>query len=281
MGMSKKIVIKHILVALDTSRHSLAALEAAASLAKSLEAELQGIFVEDIKWFNLGQISLSYEISDLTGTIKRLDDEEIERQVRAQSARLQKLMDTIGKRGNLKYTFRSVRGGVEKELLTATESADLITIGRVGWSHKKLSELGRTAKIIIEETDKPVLILQHGWHIGNTTVVIYDGTESGERALIVAEQLAFKQNNKLMVILSTSKSEEEGKLKEAVYGILHKSAVQVQMQMMKADKITTLKRIVKNEKGGLLIVPKHHELFGEKNLEELLSRIPCPLLLFN
>jgi hypothetical protein len=229
----------------------------------------------------LGQFSLSYEISDLTGTIKRLDDEEIERQVRAQSARLQKLMDTIGKRGNLKYTFRSVRGGVEKELLTATESADLITIGRIGWSHKKLSELGRTAKTIIEETNKPVLILQQGWHIGNTTVVIYDGTESGERALIIAEQLALKQNNKLKVILDPGKGEEEGELKEAVYRILLETTVKVQMQIMETDDIETLKRIIKSDKGGLLIVPKHHELFGEANLEQILTNIPCPLLLFN
>jgi len=40
--------IRRILVALDASRYSLAALEAAIELAAGLEAELQGIFVEDV-----------------------------------------------------------------------------------------------------------------------------------------------------------------------------------------------------------------------------------------
>ncbi len=43
--------IRRILVALDASPHSQAALEAASDLADALKAELVGIFVEDVNLF--------------------------------------------------------------------------------------------------------------------------------------------------------------------------------------------------------------------------------------
>ena len=47
----KNARIRHIAVALDCSPHSRASLGAAAELARLLNAELTGIFVEDIKQF--------------------------------------------------------------------------------------------------------------------------------------------------------------------------------------------------------------------------------------
>ncbi|MBK7177644.1 MAG: universal stress protein [Chloroflexi bacterium] len=54
--------IQRILVALDASPHSLAALEAAIDLAERLDAELQGLFVEDINLLRLAQLPFAREL---------------------------------------------------------------------------------------------------------------------------------------------------------------------------------------------------------------------------
>ena len=48
MNPNVDVAIRRILVAIDGSSHSLAALDAAADLASRLRAELSGLFVEDI-----------------------------------------------------------------------------------------------------------------------------------------------------------------------------------------------------------------------------------------
>ncbi|MGB7837261.1 MAG: universal stress protein, partial [Terrimicrobiaceae bacterium] len=55
--------IRRILVALDASAHSRAALEAACELALGLDAELSGLFVEDINLLRLAQLPFASEIS--------------------------------------------------------------------------------------------------------------------------------------------------------------------------------------------------------------------------
>ena len=55
-------VIRRILVAVDASTHSLAALEAASVLAEVLNAELVGIFVEDINLLRLAGLPFAREV---------------------------------------------------------------------------------------------------------------------------------------------------------------------------------------------------------------------------
>ena len=79
--------VRRILVALDASPHSLAALRAAAELAADLDAELVGIFVEDINLLRLSDLPLASEVTIYTTTSRRLNRQEIERQLRSQAVR--------------------------------------------------------------------------------------------------------------------------------------------------------------------------------------------------
>ncbi|MGD8821809.1 MAG: universal stress protein, partial [Anaerolineales bacterium] len=65
--------VERILVAVDASSHSRAALEAAAELAASLEVELVGIFVEDINLMRLAELPIAVEIETPTGQVRRID----------------------------------------------------------------------------------------------------------------------------------------------------------------------------------------------------------------
>ena len=70
---ARELVIRRILVALDASRHSLAALEAAAELAARLKAELVGLFVEDIDLLRLAGLPFAREIRYPSAIIQQLD----------------------------------------------------------------------------------------------------------------------------------------------------------------------------------------------------------------
>ncbi|MGD9028912.1 MAG: universal stress protein, partial [Anaerolineae bacterium] len=58
----EELTIRRILIALDASSHSIAALRAAARLASSLEAELHGLFVEDINLLRAAGLPMAREL---------------------------------------------------------------------------------------------------------------------------------------------------------------------------------------------------------------------------
>ena len=73
---------RRILVALDASQHSLAALEAASELAEALKAELVGIFVEDVNLLNLAGLPFVREVGYPSGAARPLDSPSMERALR-------------------------------------------------------------------------------------------------------------------------------------------------------------------------------------------------------
>jgi nucleotide-binding universal stress UspA family protein len=84
--------IRRILVALDASRHSLAALEAAAELAARLKAELAGLFVEDINLVRLAGLPFAREIRYPSATIQQLDSPRLEQELKVQATRMRRAL---------------------------------------------------------------------------------------------------------------------------------------------------------------------------------------------
>lgn len=275
----KPLKIRQILVALDASSHSLAALEAAMRLARSLEARVEGLFVEDIDWFRVSRLSSTREISELTGTIRPLGEQAIEKQVRAIARRMERALRVLGENSEVMYNFRSVRGSVESQLLEASEKADLITIGRVGKSVTRGKRLGKTARTLLNNVKKPILILQHGLKLGDTIAVMYDQSEVSRQVLQVAKDLAVRNGSRIDVIAHQKLAEDSEALKEELKEQVKDTNVKVRLFLMKTEDVLSVAQTVNSERGGLLIAPRAHSLFRNTNLESMLQHIKCPLLL--
>lgn len=272
-------LFEHILVAMDASPHSMAALEAAARLAHSIEAELEGLFVEDINWFQVCRHSHSREVSEITGHVRTLDEDSIERQVRALSKRMERALRRVSELASINYNFRTERGGVESKLLDAAENADLITIGRVGQSMTRGTKLGNTARAILNKTEKPILLLQHGLKLGDSIVCVYDRSEKGQQALQIAKKLTQQIETKLQVIAFKSEKEEAKKVIKEVKKLLGDLRLPTRVFAVEMPEAFHLARLVTSKNGGLLVASRSLPLFSGSALERILANIKCPILL--
>ena len=60
---NERFVVRHILVAVDATPSSSVVLEAAARLAREFDAELNGIFVEDLNLLHLAGLPFARELT--------------------------------------------------------------------------------------------------------------------------------------------------------------------------------------------------------------------------
>ena len=142
--------IQRILVALDASPHSLAALEVASALADTLKAELVGIFVEDINLLHLAGLPFAREVRYWSVTDRPLDTSSMERELRLQAEQVKQTLAVVAGRRQLRWSFRVVRGQVAAELLTAAQEADLLALGRASWGATRRVRLGATARALLD-----------------------------------------------------------------------------------------------------------------------------------
>lgn len=274
------ITFRRILVALDTSRHSRAALETAAELAELSRAEIRGLFVQDAYWYKLGKLSFISEVSELTGTVRPIQHKNIEEQIRVLEYRVKRMMQEIIGKSEIPHTWETTRGTIEDEILAAAEEADLITIGRAGHSKKK--KLGRTAQTIIERADKPVLLLKEGLTLGHPVVVVYDGSSESQHGLEIALSLARKIESKLIVIaLKNDPSAVRSERDKGLEQVVDDSASSVEVIVQKSADIGEFTASINRKNCGLLVISKNQPILGKISLSELMNLLACPILLMN
>ncbi|NLG64734.1 MAG: universal stress protein [Actinobacteria bacterium] len=187
-----------IVVALDASPHSVVALEAAAELAMLLDAELEGLFVEDIDLFRLCGLPFGHEVGSYTAEVRRVDHAAMERQLRALAAAMRETMERIALRTPIRWSFRVSRGCVVDELMCAAQGAAVISVGRTGRARGR--GMGSTARALAGRAPRPLLIAGEGRGLEFPLAVLFTGTPAAERALRLALRLSRRDPALLRVV---------------------------------------------------------------------------------
>jgi len=186
-----------ILVALDASPQSVAALRAAAELAALLEAELEGLFVEDINLLHLCGLPFGREVGSYTASVRQLNDRAMERNLRALAIVIREAMEREAAQLPVRWTFQVRRGAVVAELLAASQSAAMLSLGRAG--RRRRQTLGSVAESVVRQCSRPVLILGEEGGLTRPLSVLYTGSEAADRALRLAIDLEVRNPGGLRV----------------------------------------------------------------------------------
>ncbi len=272
--------VRRILVALDASPHSQAALRAAAELAAELKAELLGVFVEDINLLRLAALPGAEEVVSALGRARALDPVRLERALRLQAAELRRALESVAAETHVRWAFRVTRGRVVNELLSAAHEADMLVLGRIGRSLARRTALGATAQAVAATASRTVVFIEHGVRLGQPVVVLFDGTDTALRALATAARLAREDSANLIVLIPTAEPDKCKHLQDEAANWLREHHHRAGIQCMVIGKgVTGLAHAVQQKKGGTLVLPADHLLVQEKTLADLMNRIRCPLVL--
>jgi nucleotide-binding universal stress UspA family protein len=273
---SEQAGIRRILIAIDASPHSLAALQAAADLASALDADLVGIYVEDINLVKLAGHPYVRQVSYYSATPRQFGTRQAEEELRSQANRARRALALAAQRAQLRFNFRVARGVIEQVLLEAAREADLIILGKAGWSRRR--RMGSTTRLLINQSPCLIMFLQQGARLGFTIGVLYDGTPASEKALAASASLVQRRAGFLIMLLLASDIEQARALQGKVAGQLQDYELSARFRWLLGPAVRGLAEIVKDEGFGALVVPGEMEALPSEALADLLDQIEAPVL---
>ena len=266
--------IRRILVALDASPYSLAALEMAANLAATLEAELAGLFVEDVDLLRMADAPSAREIA-YQGEASPTSRTVMERKLRAQSDQIRSILAEAAERAQVRWSFRTVRGEVASALLAAASQHDIVAMGRLGWSFARRPRIGSTA-LELAASSIPLLLISQRAALQNLFLLVYyDSSAAARNALEVAAKVA-KSGAKAITVLVAA-SDFENRVSE-IRRLLHGQGLEVRFKPIDLDEEMSLSRAVKEEGAVLLVLAGRQLLKDRDAFEALLRQVEVPLL---
>lgn len=255
-----------VLVALDESPRSAAALTAAASLAAELDAELAGLFIEDVNLQHLVGLPFAREFSLLSGVGRPLSQGDVDRSWRREAETLQhQLAETAG-RLRLRWSFRVARGRVAAEVNTQAQAFDLIVLGK------------RTGFSVVTLTQTTVASVYPNGRVGPVLVLFEDASTSAH-SLALGATLARRNGAELVLLVSAgSENAYQAACTEAQIALKARATTGRCMRLSALDG-TNLLQAARREAAGCMVLANKERFLTQTGFERILDEIECPIVL--
>lgn len=285
-------MIRSILVAIDESKSSKAALNASVALARVCGAKLKGLYVENImrllEWQPVelmgAAVGISSSVPSSRPTIEQVN---VEKQFLEEEKNLKKVFEDTCKKFALSGQFIVKRGRVEETIIEESRKVDFVVLGRRGKTYpENATEPGPTTEELLRQSTRPILVVPEDVAVNNRILIAYDGGQNAQRALFVGAGMAELLNFEIRVVSVADDIDAAQKSLDEAREFL--SAYKV-----KASYITgfgyskpwaAIMEQAKNFDAGVIVLGA----FGEKRLLELifgsttrnvLTQTKCPVLL--
>jgi len=269
--------LRRILVALDASPQSRAALDAAVRLAGVFEAAVDGLFVEDEELLRASQLPFTAEVRAYTAPPRRLNDDRMQRQLRHQAEHAERVLRRAAEQGDVPYDFHTVEGDVTQELLRAADEVDLLVLGKTSTESSR-RRLGSTSRTLLADASSPVLVLRRPVPPQKPLLLYYDGSAPAETALDLAVRLARRDGVALDLLLPVHDDAETDRLAEEVHARTDGPDVSIRLHRLTRAEAHRLSAFARKD-GGLVVLPSCCPSFGDTSLKQFLYEMDRPLLL--
>ena len=271
--------VHRIVVAIDSSAHAAAALEAAATLAADLHAELEGVFVEDINLARLAALPVGREIQFLTGQARDFTTAALETQNKEQEFSARRALAAAAARARITHVFRVARGQVDVEVISAAGNADLLILGMGGRSLGGRGRLGNTARAAAERAPYSVLISKPGGRSIGAPLVCYDGSNGAKRALEAAVRLSGVREKGITVLIIAPDMDQAAALRQEIDDRFASLPVRPKFLHSAHPAPDQMCRFATQSGADILVIGADCDLITGMDKLKMLEQIACPVLL--
>jgi nucleotide-binding universal stress UspA family protein len=276
------LMIKSLLLPVDSSIYTKSALEHALELATAYEAHITGLYVFDVRYLYLPPyLDSSYAFED---TLPSVGAAEVMDKLQAKSGRLlddfRGAVETSGVKGEIR-TEQGVPGQTIAEI---GGTHDLIVMGKRG-EHARWGRelLGLTTESVVRRSDTPVLLAEKESRPLNKMLVMYDGSHPANRALKIAANIAAHVVAGITIFTANDDLKEGARVRDEAIRYLEAQALNVDFVLQAGPAEDVLEYLEKDPVDLLVVGTRGYSalrrLILGSTAEYLMRSTTLPLLL--
>jgi len=269
-----------LLVALDTSAQSLAALEMGVELASMGGCSMKGVYIEEKKLQDACLSSISREVELATTSNRSFDMERLASIHRAQAAHARQAIEMASERRRIDWEFE-VRHGVASEVIQELgKVSEMVLMGSRSMNWGQGSGFGSTALPMITRYPGSLFLARKSKSLAFPLTVVCCGFEANQVMLKLAFDLGQLCHHYVHVVyLPTKKADDEAALRHWLTQISEDKGVIFRMYVVESATRMHLLGFLESFKPGTLIFPELNWC-RQKRFIEAVQRLDCPILFY-
>jgi len=265
---------RRILLALASPDPAAGLLEAIATLVgASQAAELRTLFIEDANLLRLAGLPFAREVGLVSAVDRLLSTEQVERALRTQASRAERLLAEVFGKSGTPFSFQVVRGTVLAVAMECAPEADVLVLGDAGAQRlPSPRENGHRAGLPARTPRK-----RNGG--ASLLLLLVDDSPAAGRALQLAAELAQLSAISVRVVLLADDDATFASLRDWVIVNLPLPAGQLRCDRRLGRDLHGLAHLLSNAHPVALIVPGLPDAGGLRTLLDAWGRGHCFLFL--
>jgi hypothetical protein len=263
---------RRIAVALDASEQSLRVMGLAADIAAALQAELEGVFVEDSEMLRAVGLPFQREFRLASRGESVIEPERLQRELRAAARWMRQSLEQSAQRLGCSWSFRVWRGDLQAEILSAASGAEMFTLSRIGRFAPFRAPLPlRTGSGVVgmPGAAAPAAL---------TVSLLFDGSAAARRTLAAAAELAASGRAELHVILRGADADELSERRQLALELLGDAGERVKFIALEGGDAGDLAAAMLRSGGDAFLIDAGNRLLQRGSLWQSLAALDCPML---
>lgn len=248
---------RRVLLALDPLSRSQAALRTAGALAAELDAELAGLFVEDINLARLFALPFARELCVFSGELRPVSKADVERGWRREAAALEQRLAEAAGEWRVRWSFQVTRGHVAAEARVQARALDLLV-------------LGERAAALSPSVPKPT---------DDGPVAVLADPVQPHAAIDLGVRLARRRGTGVVLLIPEGVTSASVTACEAGESAARAGGVNLRCVPLEGHDSATLLRAIRRAAVGCLVVSNRDRLLESNGLKRLLDGADCPIVL--
>ena len=270
---------KRILIALDSSSQSLAALDAAVEIAHQRGGELLGVFVEDSELLRVTACNVAVEVGASAAQSRDLQHSDLESIFRSLAAHAKQSLELAAERRRVPWDFQVIRGQVEETFSELIKDADVTALGAMSSRWPTSSGFGTTTLKVLKQAKGGVFIARNGKSITFPVTVVSRTLEESKLALETAFSMGSLCHHYFNVLyLPSDNPLHELELRQWLTQLSQDKAVLFRMFVIDPPTMMNVAGYLQAFRPGTLILPDLPWLKKSRFLKQL-QNLDCPVYL--
>lgn len=273
-----------IVIALDPGTASVGWLEFVRHLNPDKGAELLGLLVEDIAVLEHGRSHLAREVL-LSGAERELQEDVLEKQIRAQVSAARARFERSAGRLGLRHGFHVIRGELVSELIKSASGAQTLVVD-VRAIHQHVSFPASIERLIAVETPA-LLFAKERWTPGSGILAVVEDEVSADPVLAAALPLGASSRSPVTVLVPAPASQTGESESGAPDALIRNIAAICDRHGCVLDHVVTtdltqpgpIIRAAASARAGLIVMKRREKGQDAALVAELLDRTASSLLL--
>jgi nucleotide-binding universal stress UspA family protein len=267
-----------IVVSFDTTPIGEAALETALGLAAILDAEIAGLFVEDIGLVRMAELPFTRELGLASAILRPIDTADIERALRLQAEQSRAWLAAAAAALNLRWSFQVVRGQAVNAVFEYGEGCAWVVLGAAS-----AGVVARSVELSAAGPARRSVSARQGFRYlsARPIVLLFDGSERGMRALAAGHALAMRAGTRLTLLVIAGSAEEFDRRRQQARSWLGERGGAARYVWLKNRDVESVAQAVGVENASTLLLQEDAAPSDRRLLRSLLAELGCPLVLIS